>query len=178
MANMAYKPPVPNARTVATASSLRPKSKPSVARNTVNKTAFRGAPVAVTQLRTAGILPSRAIENTIRDVYRTMEAPHARNAIMTIARKGVSAQAPKLSTITGVTGSDVALVKRKVSRSKLNVRAAELKSTTLPTMQRDKKIARGTIRLGSYVSSAMVEQASKPINAQPEIASAARNAAV
>ncbi len=67
---------------------------------------------------------------------------------MTIARKGASAQAPKLLAITGVTGSDVALVFTSVSRLKLNVRAAELKSTTAPTMQRDKKIARGTIRLG------------------------------
>ena len=149
IANMAYNPPVPNASTVATASSLSPKSNPSVASSTVNSTALCGAPAAVTRLRTAGILPSRAMENTIRDVYWTMDDPQARNAIMTIARNGVSAQAPKLSTITGVTGSDAALVCCKVSRLKLRVSAAELKSTTLPTMQREKKIARGTIRLGS-----------------------------
>ncbi len=118
------------------------------------------------------------MENTIREVYCTIEDPQARNAIMTIARKGLSAQPPKLATITGVTGSDATLVSCKVSRVKLRVRAAELKSTTLPTIQREKKIARVTIRLGSCVSSAIVEQASKPINAHPEMASAARNAAV
>ncbi len=89
------------------------------------------------------------MENTIREVYWTMEDPQARNAIMTIARNGVSAHAPKLSTITGVTGSDAALVRSNPSRLKLSVRAAELKSTTLPTIQRDRKIARGTIRLAS-----------------------------
>ena len=85
----------------------------------------------------------------MRDVYCTIDAPQARNATMTIARKGISAQAPKLLTITGVTGSDVALVFTRVSRLKLKVRAAELKSTTPPTILRDKKIARGTILLGS-----------------------------
>ena len=64
----------------------------------------------MTRLNTLGVLPSRAIEYTIRDVYCTIEAPHDRKAIMTIARKGASAQAPKLLVITGVTGSDVALV--------------------------------------------------------------------
>ncbi|MCG3774661.1 MAG: hypothetical protein JW395_1485 [Nitrospira sp.] len=75
-------------------------------------------------------------------------------------------------------GSDVALVFTSVSRLKLKVRAAELKSTTPPTMERDKKIARGTIRLGLWVSSAMVEQASNPMKAQPATASAAKKAAV
>src|SRR5215510_9828591 len=104
------------------------------------------------------MFPSRAIEYTMRDVYCTTEAPHARNAVMTIPKNGFSAHSPKLLAITGVIGSDAALVVSRVSRSKLNVREAELKSTTLPTMQREKKIARGTIRLGSWVSSAMVEQ--------------------
>ena len=97
---------------------------------------------------------------------------------MTIARNGFSAHAPKLLVITGVIGSDEALVFTSVARLKLNVRAAELKITTLPTIQREKKIARGTIRFGSWVSSAMVEQASKPMKAQPAMASAARKAAV
>src|SRR6476660_6125001 len=175
---MAYSPPVPKAITVATAPSFSPNSSPSPASSTTQITALRGILEAVTRLNVIGILPSRAMEYTIRDVYCTIDAPHARNAIMTIARKGASAQAPKLLAITGVTGSDVALAVSSVSRSKLNVRAAELKSTTPPTMQRDKKIARGTIRLGLWVSSAMVEQASNPMKAQPAMASAARNAAV
>src|SRR5678815_5764078 len=178
MANMAYSPPVPNAITVATAPSFSPNNNPSPASSTTQITAWRGILEAVTRLNTRGMLPSRAIAYTIRDVYCTIEAPHAKKAIMTIARNGASAQAPKLLAITGVTGSDVAVVCPRVSRLKLNVRAAELKSTTPPTMQRDRKIARGTIRLGLWVSSAMVEQASKPMKAQPEMASAARNAAV
>src|SRR2546422_3321239 len=114
----------------------------------------------------------------MRDVYCTTDAPQARKATMTIARNGFSAHAPKLLVITGVIGSDEVLAFTSVARLKLNVRAAELKSTTLPTIQREKKIARGTIRFGSWVSSAMVEQASKPMKAQPAMASAARKAAV
>src|SRR5207344_2201789 len=178
MVNMAYNPPVPKASTVATAPSFSPNINPSPASTTTQSTALRGVLAVVTRLNTAGILPSRAIEYTMREVYCTTDAPHARKAVMTIARKGFSAHSPKLTVITGVIGSDVALVLSSVSRSKLNVRAAELKSTTLPTMQREKKIARGTIRLGSWVSSAMVEQASNPMKAQPAMASAARNAAV
>jgi hypothetical protein len=108
----------------------------------------------------------------------TTDAPQARNDTMTIAKNGVLTHPPKLLTITGVTGSDEALVLASVVRSKLSVRAAELNITTLPTMQREKKMARGTTRLGSRVSSAMVEQASKPMKAHPAMASAARNAAV
>src|SRR6185436_2644435 len=178
MVNMAYNPPVPKASTVATAPSFNPNINPSPASTTTQITALRGVLAVVTWLSTAGIFPSRAIEYTMRDVYCTTDAPHARNAVMTTAKKGFSAHSPKLSMITGVIGSDVALVLNSVSRSKLNVRAAELKSTTLPTMQREKNIARGTMRLGSWVSSAMVEQASKPMKAQPAMASAARNAAV
>src|SRR3982751_2346607 len=114
----------------------------------------------------------------MREVYFTTEAPQARNAIITTPKKGFSAHAPKLLTITGVIGSDVLLADCSVSRSNASVNAAELKSTTDPTTHKDKNTARGTIRLGSFVSSAMVEQASKPINAQPAIASAARKAAV
>lgn len=75
----------------------------------------------------------------MRDVYCTTDAPQARNATMTIVRNGFSAHAPKLLAITGVMGSDEALVFTNVSRLKLNVRAAEVKITTLPTMQREKK---------------------------------------
>lgn len=96
---------------------------------------------------------------------------------MTMAKNGFSAQAPKLRTMTGAIGSEVALVVASVVRSKLSVSAEELNMTTLPTMQSE-KMALGTTRLGSNVSSAMVEQASKPMKAHPAIARAARNAAV
>src|SRR5678809_92651 len=134
MANMAYSPPVPKAITVATAPSFSPNSNPSPASSTTQTTALRGILEPVTRLNTIGMLPSRAMEYTMRDVYCTMDAPQARNAIITIARNGVSAQAPKLLAITGVTGSDVALVWTNASRLKLKVRAAELKSTTPPTI--------------------------------------------
>src|SRR5712664_362909 len=75
----------------------------------------------------------------MRDVYCTTDAPQARKATMTIARNGFSAHAPKLLVITGVIGSDEALVFTSVARLKLNVMAAELKSTTLPTIQREKR---------------------------------------
>src|SRR5438105_7845755 len=129
MVNMAYNPPVPKASTVATAPSFSPNSNPSAASTTTQITALRGLLAVVNRLDVEGILPSRAIEYTMRDVYCTTDAPHARNAVMTIPKNGFSAHAPKLFAITGVIGSDVALVVSSVSRSKLNVRAAELKST-------------------------------------------------
>ena len=58
---------------------------------------------------------------------------------MTMAKNGFSAHSPKLLAITGVSGSDVALVVRRVSRSKLNVRAAE-------------KLAAGGVELPTFVS--------------------------
>src|SRR5262245_27666602 len=113
--NMAYNPPVPKASTVATASSFSPDSNPSPASTTTQITALRGVLDVVTLLSTAGILPSRAIEYTIREVYCTTDAPHARKAVITIAKKGFSAHSPKLSIITGVIGSDVTFVLYSVS---------------------------------------------------------------
>src|SRR5436190_7551778 len=78
MANMAYNPPVPKAITVATAPSFSPNSSPSPASSTTQITALRGILEAVTRLNVIGILPSRAMEYTMRDVYCTIDAPHAR----------------------------------------------------------------------------------------------------
>jgi hypothetical protein len=55
--------------------------------------------------------------------------------------------------------------------------AIELRMITAPTEDREKRIARGTRRIGSTVSSDTEPQESKPTNAQPLMATAARNAA-
>ena len=55
--------------------------------------------------------------------------------------------------------------------------AIELRMITAPTELSENRIARGTRRIGLTVSSDTEPQESKPTNAQPLIAIAARNAA-
>ena len=73
----------------------------------------------------------------MREVYLTMDAPQAKKAVITMARKGCSNQSPMLLAINGVTGSAVWLECLNVPGSKAKISAAELNKTTVPTTRSD-----------------------------------------
>src|SRR5919205_3143762 len=164
---------------VLTARVLRPNSRPHADTTAATDRAPSGIWLALTRRSTdePGSIRSRLSENSTRVAVACTAIPQAMNAASTTISNGFSAQEPNASVTAGVTGSSTSPDMTAFVSSNDSPIAIELRMITKPTEDNENRIARGTRRIGSTVSSDTEPQESKPTNAQPLIAIAARNAA-
>src|SRR6185503_8799050 len=156
----------------------RPNSRPQAETTEATASAPSGTLLPPTRLRTAdiGSIRSRLSENSTRVAVACTAIPQAMNAASTTSSNGFSAHEPNASVTAGVTGSSTSPDMTALVSSNDSPMAIELRMITAPTDDSENRIARGTRRIGSTVSSDTEPQESKPTNAQPEIAIAARKA--